>query len=126
MKPPNLLELFKYFPIALLFTPAALFAQAGFDDDRVLLQGFYWESYRHGHPEWFPGLRAGGWYEIVTEKAPEIRQGRFDLIWLPPPSFAGGVPVTARGNISTSTTATATTSSIAPCWKHCCRTASNR
>ena len=25
-------------------------AQAGFDDDRVMLQGFYWESYRHGHP----------------------------------------------------------------------------
>jgi hypothetical protein len=23
-------------------------AQAGFDDDRVMPQGFYWESYRHG------------------------------------------------------------------------------
>src|SRR5262249_62280160 len=29
-------------------------AQAGFDDDRVMLQGFYWESYRHGYPEKFP------------------------------------------------------------------------
>lgn len=89
MKPAKLLELFKYFSIALLFAPVALFAQAGFDDDRVMLQGFYWESYRHGHPDWLPGLGAEGWYEIVTEKAPEIRQGRFDLIWLPPPSFAG-------------------------------------
>jgi hypothetical protein len=33
---------------------SALLAQAGFEDDRVMLQGFYWESYRHGHPEKFP------------------------------------------------------------------------
>lgn len=63
-------------------------AQAGFDDDRVLLQGFYWESYRHGdqtHPE----LGNKKWYQIVAENADEIRNSRFDLIWLPPPSFAG-------------------------------------
>ena len=33
--------------LASVAAPAA--AQSGFDDDRVLLQGFYWESYRHGH-----------------------------------------------------------------------------
>jgi hypothetical protein len=44
-------------------------AQAGFDDDRVMPQGFYWESYRHGHlpghlaagadcAKWAPALRA--------------------------------------------------------------------
>ena len=25
-------------------------------DDRVLLQGFYWESYRHGHVDPFPEI----------------------------------------------------------------------
>ncbi|MEZ5785847.1 MAG: alpha-amylase family glycosyl hydrolase [Xanthobacteraceae bacterium] len=64
-------------------------AQAGFEDDRVMLQGFYWESYRHGHPEKFPTYGDKTWYEIVAEQAPAIRDGRFDLIWLPPPSFAG-------------------------------------
>jgi alpha-amylase len=63
-------------------------AQAGFEDDRVMLQGFYWESYRHGHPEKFPNYGAKTWYQIVEEQAPAIRAGRFDLIWLPPPSFA--------------------------------------
>ena len=64
-------------------------AQAGFEDDRVVLQGFYWESYRHGHPEKFPTFGSKSWYRIVEEQAPAIQAGRFDLIWLPPPSFAG-------------------------------------
>jgi alpha-amylase len=68
---------------------SALYAQAGFDDDRVMLQGFYWESYRHGHPEKFPGYGDKRWYSIVQNLAPAIRAGRFDLIWLPPPSYAG-------------------------------------
>ncbi len=72
-----------------LFQPNAALAQAGFDDDRVMLQGFYWESYRHGHPDSFPELGDKKWYEIVKEQAPAIREGRFDLIWLPPPSYAG-------------------------------------
>jgi len=63
--------------------------QAGFNDDRVMLQGFYWESYRHGHPDKFPQFGAKRWYVIVGEQAGKIREGRFDLIWLPPPSFAG-------------------------------------
>jgi alpha-amylase len=64
-------------------------AQAGLDDDRVMLQGFYWESYRHGHPGKFPSFGSKRWYQIVAEQAQSIRDGRFDLIWLPPPSFAG-------------------------------------
>jgi alpha-amylase len=64
-------------------------AQAGFDDDRIMLQGFYWESYRHGHPQKFPTFGSKTWYRIVRENAATIREGRFDLIWLPPPSFAG-------------------------------------
>lgn len=63
-------------------------AQAGFNDDRVMLQGFYWESYRHGDPR-FPQFGDRRWYEIVEDLAPAIRAGRFDLVWLPPPSFAG-------------------------------------
>ena len=77
------------FHITIGIAPTAGHAQAGFDDDRVMLQGFYWESYRHGHPEKFPGYGSKTWYGIVTEQAPTIREARFDLIWLPPPSFAG-------------------------------------
>jgi alpha-amylase len=66
-------------------------AQAGFDDDRVMLQGFYWESYRHGHPEnpQFTPFGTKTWYSIVQQNAGAIRDGHFDLIWLPPPCYAG-------------------------------------
>jgi alpha-amylase len=69
--------------------PSSARAQAGLEDDRVMLQGFYWESYRHGHPQKFPGFGDKRWYRIITELAPAMREARFDLIWLPPPSFAG-------------------------------------
>lgn len=60
------------------------FAQAGFADDRVMLQGFYWESCRHGSPDRFPAFGDKKWYEIVKQQAASIQAGRFDLIWLPP------------------------------------------
>jgi len=68
-----------------------VFAQAGFDDDRVMLQGFYWESYRHGHPEneRFSQFGDKPWYVIVRENAGRIRDGHFDLLWLPPPCYSG-------------------------------------
>lgn len=72
-----------------IFAPVRGVAQAGFDDDRVMLQGFYWESYRFGHPEKFPDYGVTGWYSLVQGKALQIREARFDLIWLPPPFFAG-------------------------------------
>lgn len=75
--------------ISIALSSLNAFAQAGLDDDRIMLQGFYWESYRHGTPEQFPELGEKKWYEIVTDKAEDIRKARFDLIWLPPPSFAG-------------------------------------
>lgn len=74
--------------LGLLCLPA-VYAQAGFEDDRVMLQGFYWESYRHGHPTRFPEYGDTTWYRIVTDNADAIRAARFDLIWLPPPSYAG-------------------------------------
>ena len=55
-------------------------------DARVMLQGFYWESYRHGLQ---PGYGNRRWYEIVRQKAGAIAEAGFDLIWLPPPSWAG-------------------------------------
>ncbi|MFY9993048.1 MAG: alpha-amylase, partial [Rhodoplanes sp.] len=79
----NAVRLFALFLfIALGSLPGPARAQAGFEDDRVMLQGFYWESYRHGHPEKFPSYGAKTWYQIVKEQAPAIRAGRFDLIWL--------------------------------------------
>lgn len=77
-------------------TFAPLFAQAGFNDDRVMLQGFYWESYRFGHPDKFPNMGTQVWYQIVQSKIPDIASGNFDLIWLPPPAFSG--PLSAGYN----------------------------
>ncbi len=42
-------------------------------------------------PDRFPQYGDKSWYEIVSEQAETIRDGRFDLIWLPPPSFAGEI-----------------------------------
>ncbi len=69
-----------------------VWGQAGFDDDRVLLQGFYWESYRHGNPD-FPQFAASKWYDIVSQNAGKIREARFDMVWLPPPCYAGASSV---------------------------------
>ncbi len=65
------------------------FRPSGFNDDRVLLQGFYWESYRHGHAGRLIDYGTKRWYEIVKDNASAIRDGRFDLIWLPPVCFSG-------------------------------------
>jgi alpha-amylase len=73
----------------IIFSCIHVYAQSGFDDDRVMLQGFYWESYRHGYPEKFPQFSNKKWYEIVRDQAVKINEGRFELIWLPPPSYAG-------------------------------------
>src|SRR5262247_756174 len=82
-----------FFSLVLLlgWIPNGVWAQAGFDDDRVMLQGFYWESYRHGHPEnaQFKPFGDKTWYVIVRQNASAIRDGHFDLIWLPPPCYAG-------------------------------------
>lgn len=64
-------------------------AQAGFNDDRVMLQGFYWESYRFGHVEQFPNFGTQHWYEVVRSRTLAIKDAGFDLIWLPSPAYAG-------------------------------------
>ena len=76
---------------ALLILRPPVQAQAPLNDGRVMLQGFYWESHRFGHTDKFPQMGTKHWYEIVRGDADEIRAGRFDLVWLPPPCYAGGI-----------------------------------
>ncbi|WP_421877004.1 glucan 1,4-alpha-maltotetraohydrolase domain-containing protein [Marinoscillum sp.] len=52
------------------------------NDDRVLLQGFYWEA-SHDYTE--------DWYEYVEAKAADMDAAGIDMIWLPPPSNAGSL-----------------------------------
>ena len=73
----------------LLMAGLPVWAQSGFGDDRVMLQGFYYESYRFGHTDKFPSLGTKSWYEIVTSHAGDIAAANFDLVWLPPPEYAG-------------------------------------
>jgi alpha-amylase len=65
-----------------------LWGQAGFGDDRVMLQGFYWESPRFGH-----SMGNKVWYEIVASDAATIANANFDLVWMPPPAYAGEMSV---------------------------------
>ena len=75
--------------LCLLAPCLPLRAQAPLDDGRVMLQGFYWESHRYGHPDRFPQFGTKHWYEIVRADAADIQRGRFNLVWLPPPCYAG-------------------------------------
>ncbi|CAN5569647.1 hypothetical protein BH10ACI4_BH10ACI4_13530 [soil metagenome] len=77
--------------VQMLFAAMPVLGQAGFGDDRVMLQGFYYESYRFGHADKFPALGDKHWYEIVEADAGAIADGNFDLVWLPPPEFAGAL-----------------------------------
>ena len=90
-----------FFSIAARST--SVFAQAGFEDDRVMLQGFYWESSRHGYRDKFPQFGSEHWYAIIAREAPAIRAARFDLVWLPPPSFAGGEACSAVAILASAT-----------------------
>lgn len=91
MKRSVLISIICFVLIGLGIAQGSVYAQAGYGDDRVMLQGFYWESHRHGYPDKFPAFGQKKWYDIVREQAPAIREGRFDLIWLPPPSYAGKI-----------------------------------
>ena len=76
-------------------------AQAGLNDDRVMIQGFYWESHRYGHSG-FPAFGSKPWYQIVQEQASALREARFDMVWLPPPlSGISRAPATIPKSILT-------------------------
>jgi hypothetical protein len=49
--------------------PPLAYAQAGFEDDRVMIQGFYWESSRHGYQQKFPQFGSEHWYAIIAREA---------------------------------------------------------
>ncbi len=89
MKPTMIGRIFRLCVLLIVALSRLAWSQAGFEDDRVMLQGFYWESYRHGHPDRFPDYGEKRWYTIVEEKAPDIGEAGFDLVWLPPPSYSG-------------------------------------
>ena len=99
--------------IALIFCGCAPFflqknIERDIGDKRVLLQGFYWESYRHGHPDRFPDYGPASWYTLLAEQAPVIRDGRFDLIWhRRPATLAISAPVITQRFGTDSTIATA-------------------
>ncbi|NER18510.1 starch-binding protein [Spongiivirga citrea] len=52
------------------------------NDDRVLLQGFYWEAAAN-NPD--------NWYNVINSLAADIGDMGVDMIWLPPPSDAGSL-----------------------------------
>ncbi len=52
------------------------------NDDRVMLQGFYWESAANN---------PNNWYNIINNASQEISDMGIDIIWLPPPSDAGSL-----------------------------------
>lgn len=70
------LNLLGFLALLLSFSLAAQVA----NDDRVLLQGFYWES-SHDYQN--------DWYQYVEAKAADMDAAGIDMIWLPPPSDAG-------------------------------------
>lgn len=69
-------------------------AQGGYNDDRVLIQGFMWESSVDGKPA--PAWSKNEvhwkdhWYDEVKDKVGELADAKFDVIWLPPPSNGEG------------------------------------
>ncbi|MBN1912687.1 MAG: hypothetical protein JW818_23395 [Pirellulales bacterium] len=69
--------------------------QGGYNDDRVMIQGFMWESHQEGKQTGEGGYQyevhwKDHWYDHVRSKADELADARFDLIWLPPPSQGEG------------------------------------
>jgi len=53
-----------------------VYASSGVKDD-IILQGFHWESHL-----------ASRWWDIINEKAGEISEAGFDMVWFPPSSAA--------------------------------------
>jgi alpha-amylase len=79
----------------LVFVSACVsFAQGGYNDGRVLIQGFMWESSVDGKPApaWsdYEVHWKNRWYDEVKNKAGELADAKFDVIWLPPPSNGEG------------------------------------
>ncbi len=82
--------------IILLLAPArSAFPQGGYNDDRVMIQGFQWESHQDGKYTAPGGTEyevhwTGRWYDHVRDQVEQLSAAKFDLIWLPPPSQGEG------------------------------------
>jgi len=83
---------------AALFHLAAInivLAQGGYNDNRVMIQGFMWESHQKGTHRGQGGHEYNvdwqhKWYDHVKSHVAELADAKFDLIWLPPPSQGEG------------------------------------
>jgi alpha-amylase len=76
-------------------TCASAAAQGGYNDGRVLIQGFMWESHQKGKHRGKGGFEyevnwQHRWYDHVRDNVDELVDAKFDLIWLPPPSHGEG------------------------------------
>ncbi len=49
------------------------------NDDRILLQGFYWDAQDNSN----------GWYNNINTLSSELGTAGFDMVWMPPPSNSG-------------------------------------
>lgn len=78
-----------------LSTTYYAFAQGGYNDDRVMIQGFMWESHQKDKNTGEGGYEyevdwQNKWYDHVKSKVHDLANAKFDLIWLPPPSQGEG------------------------------------
>ena len=96
MNKPKLRFLLIGLSLGLLSTAASsALGQGGYNDDRVMIQGFMWESHQKGKHKGEGGYEyevdwQNKWYDHVKSKVDELADAKFDLIWLPPPSQGEG------------------------------------
>ena len=79
----------------ILVSATVALGQGGYNDDRVMIQGFMWESHQEGKQKGNGGYEyevhwKDKWYDNVRSKVDELADAKFDLIWLPPPSQGEG------------------------------------
>lgn len=84
-----------FFVVFIIALVRPVFGQGGYNDDRVMMQGFMWESHQEGQQTGEGGFQyvvhlRENWYDHVRSKASELADAKIDLIWLPPPSQGEG------------------------------------
>ena len=81
--------------LLLLVVSNLALGQGGYNDDRVMIQGFMWESHQQGKQKGEGGYEYEvdwqyKWYDHVKDQVSELADAKFNLIWLPPPSQGEG------------------------------------
>ncbi len=87
-------KLIRLLLVSCLVVAEVSLGQGGYNDDRVMIQGFMWESHQEGKHQGQGGYQyevhwKHKWYDHVKSKVAELADAKFNLIWLPPPSHAG-------------------------------------